>query len=219
MQVAVYAQEVCRHPSVFEQSVENVDSTGTVLPPRRRRLPLRTVEHSGSFGTKVACPDCKAGAFIVGQYTNRPGKEWHAWVHDVYPAPRIIEVPEELPYEIPGTLERSFSLYWRDPQSCAAALRTALERVADHLGAPKQRGNGWRLGLSDRLKAIKDDHPSFFLVADAIKNMGNNGAHGDPVTRIKLLDAYELLEEALRRLIADRRSAALLSDLKSNGSP
>jgi hypothetical protein len=128
-----------------------------------------------------------------------------------------MDIPDKLiPESISGALHRSFSLYWRDPQSCAVAIRTAIEGIAEHLGQPAIY-KGKFVSLERRLSNLDAQHSDTVEAGKAIKDIGNDGAHGDEVDREKLLTAYELLEIELRRLYNNDslRRQELITRLKS----
>jgi hypothetical protein len=72
------------------------------------------------------------------------------------------------------------------------------------------------VALGTRLKRLKASHPDIVEAAEAIKDVGNVGAHGDTVEQAKLLACYELLEIELRALFnsdASRRRS-LIDDIR-----
>jgi hypothetical protein len=188
------------------------------------------IEHwddNGVFSMTLHCSnsDCHQGVAVLGDYScnlvdddyQRMAIDTNYRVRDVHPAILLIDIPNKLvPEPIAGALHRSFSLYWRDPQSCAVAIRTAIERIAEHLGQ-SARQNGRFIGLERRLSNLDGKHTDLVEAAKAIKDIGNDGAHGDEVDRDKLLTAYELLEIELRLLFNDDslRREALIKRLKS----
>jgi hypothetical protein len=188
------------------------------------------IEHSddrGVFSTTLHCSNsaCHQGVAILGDYSchlidndyRQMAVDTIYRVRDIHPAILLIDFSDKLtPEPIAGALHRSFSLYWRDPQSCAVAIRTAIEGIAGRLGqAAKQ--NGKFVSLEKRLSNLNAQHTDAVEAAKAIKDIGNDGAHGDEVDRDKLLNAYELLEIELRSLFNDDliRRQELITRLKS----
>jgi hypothetical protein len=53
------------------------------------------------------------------------------------------------------------------------------------------------------LNVLKPQHPELVEAADVLREVGNQGAHGDAVDRDRLLAAYELFEIELRKLFTD----------------
>jgi hypothetical protein len=127
-------------------------------------------------------------------------------VRDIYPAIHLIDISTNVTKPIAEALKRSFGLYWRDPQACAGAIRTAISGACEHLGqAAKQNGKVVQLGI--RLRKLSGTHPNLVQAFDVIRDaVGNAGAHGETVDRDKLLTTYELLEIELRSLFSDDSS-------------
>lgn len=167
----------------------------------------------GVFSVTLVCsnPRCRQGVAVIGDYATHlvdgdfrnPQIERTYEVRDIHPAILLIDIPATLtPKPIAGALQRSFALYWRDPQACAVTIRTAIEGIAEHLGQPSKK-NGKFVSLETRLNNLDKKHAPIVEAAKAIKDIGNDGAHGDTVERDKLLTAYELLEIDLRQIFND----------------
>jgi hypothetical protein len=105
-------------------------------------------------------------------------------VRGIHPAILLIDIPEKItPEPIAGALLRSFSLYWSDPQSCAVAIRTAIEGIAAHLGQPA-RQNGKFISLERRLSKLTAQHADTVEAAKVIKDIANSGAQEMKLTGI-----------------------------------
>ncbi len=181
----------------------------------------------GVFSASLVCsnPSCRQGVAVLGDYSTslvdgdarRFEIERTYVVRDIHPAILLIDIPATLtPKPIAGALQRSFALFWRDPQACAVTVRTAIEGIADHLGQPSKQ-NGRFVSLEIRLNNLDPKHAHIVEAAKAIKDIGNDGAHGDKVDPLKLLSAYELLEIDLREIFNDDavRRQALITKLRS----
>jgi len=185
----------------------------------------------GVFSATLRCSSyqCQQGIAVIGDYStnlvsSHPSYEIERKyeIRDIHPAILLIDVPNATPGPIKAALSSSFSLYWRDPQACAARLRTAVEGVVDHLGPPRKARSKF-ISLGTRLNNLKFQHPELFEAADVLRHVGNDGAHGDAIDRDRLLASYELFEIELRQLFADdaSRRRALITKLrpqKSDGS-
>ena len=57
------------------------------------------------------------------------------------PMPDLFDLPTGCPDPVRVELRGAFSLFWAHRASCAGRIRVALERLMDHLGAPKKRKN------------------------------------------------------------------------------
>jgi Domain of unknown function (DUF4145) len=165
---------------------------------------------SGVFSATLRCSSyqCQQGVAVIGDYsTNLISTDpWEVErkhdIRDIHPALLLIDMPEATPSRIKKVLNRSFPLYWRDPEACAGKLRTALERIVDHVSPPKKPG-GKSIPLGVRMNNLKASHPELFEAFDVLRAMGNDGAHGDAIDRDRLLSAYELFEIELRQLFTD----------------
>jgi hypothetical protein len=193
---------------VFDrQNLRRWPSKGTVYGVEEGYL-LRGDE-AGVFSALMKCSDyvCNQGVAVLGNYSihivgGNYNTEITFTVCDIYLSFALIDMPGAVTEQIRDALQRSFGLYWRDPQSCAAALRTAIEGIADKLGQPaKQKGKF--VPLAKRLGRIQASHSDLVDAAEAIKDFGNEGAHGGNVLQSKLLYAFELLEIELRRIFND----------------
>jgi hypothetical protein len=180
-------------------------------------------DENGVFSTLLKCSNytCNQGIAVLGDYSSdiidaSYNTETSYTIRDVYPPIALINIPAGATEPIKRALQRSFGLYWRDPQSCATTLRTAIEGIADAVGHPA-RQNGRFVNLGTRLKRMKATHPELVGAAEAIKDVGNVGAHGDAVDQTKLLVALELLEIELRQLFNDdpARRQELVKELKT----
>ena len=177
----------------------------------------------GVFSATLQCTNisCKQGVAVFGDYAcHELGYPEMAYEHryhvrGIHPALQLIDIPSSTATPIGAALRRSFGLFWCDAQSCATAIRVAIEGIAEHLGQPRENG-GKRLSLASRLSKLKTTHPDIAEAASLIKDVGNEGAHGDVVDQEKLLTCYELLEIELRTLFNDRqlRRQALMDTLR-----
>jgi Domain of unknown function (DUF4145) len=177
----------------------------------------------GVFSATLKCSarTCRQGVAVLGDYSSYELAEPQmAYAHRYsvrafHPAIKIIDIQPGTPEPISDALVRSFGLFWSDHQACAGALRVAIEGIAEHLGEPRVVA-GRFVPLGSRLRRLKTSHPDVVEAARAIKDVGNDGAHGDNVEQAKLLACYELLEIELRALFntdaARRRS--LINDIR-----
>jgi hypothetical protein len=132
----------------------------------------------------------------------------------MYPAPRIIVLPEAIPHEVRQELELAFQLFWADYGSCATRIRTSVERLMDHFKVvkmrvvkdPKKPGQPGKLrpyDLSARIDkfisatgdVVHKDH------LHTLRVVGNVGTHKSGVSREEVLQAFEVYEHALAELV------------------
>jgi hypothetical protein len=177
----------------------------------------------GVFSATLKCSNrsCKQGVAVLGDYLSREldypqmAYEHQYAVLGVHPALLLIDVPPATPGPIADALLRSFGLFWADAQACAGAIRVAIEGIAEHLGEPPEVA-GKFVSLGRRLKKLAAKHPDVVEATNAIKDIGNDGAHGKDIDRDKLLSCYELLEIELRTLFGDdpSRRRTLIDSLR-----
>jgi Domain of unknown function (DUF4145) len=178
----------------------------------------------GAFSVTTKCSNqrCRQGVAVLGDYSayelSEPTMAFDIryTVRGIYPALLLINLPTATPATISTALKRSFGLFWSDEQACAGAIRVAIEGIVEHLGEPRS-AQGKFAPLGARLARLRGSHPDVVEAADAIKTVGNDGAHGDAVDQEKLLSCYELLEIELRTMINDDapRRQELLKKLRN----
>lgn len=165
----------------------------------------------GVFSAMLICAstDCRNGVAISGNYSNTTPdgvymKIGHGiqcrivrkyYIRAMYPAVRLINLPEGLADSIASAVARSFPLYWSDPAACATAIRIAIEETANHIQPRRLGPNGRSVNLAAHLKDLRATHANLAEAFTRIRaTVGNSGAHGDRVERSSLLAAYGLLE-------------------------
>jgi hypothetical protein len=117
----------------------------------------------------------------------------------IFPAPYIIELPQEVPDAVRRELEEAFGLFWADLNACANRLRTSLERGLDEAGVKKFNKTGKRvsLPLAHRIQLFEKEHGADLSeIFTALRHVGNLGTHAN-VSRTALLTAFTLYEHAL----------------------
>lgn len=121
-----------------------------------------------------------------------------------YPAPHIIDIPESCPKEVKEPIERSFTLYWVDLNSCANKIRIALEALMDYNGIPGSGTAGKFVSLDSRLKEYSNSNPKIGQFLNALKWIGNASSHNTGIDKDTVLVAYELLEYSLELAFPDK---------------
>lgn len=121
-----------------------------------------------------------------------------------FPPLRLIQLPnsEKISDELKRLIGKAFELYWCDTDACATRIRAAIEILLDGLGVQKNYTNGDKMPLQKRITKISNDvSPEVKEFLEAIKWMGNAGAHGlDCIYREQVLDAFEMLEHCLKEI-------------------
>lgn len=120
------------------------------------------------------------------------------------PPPRIIDIPLSCPKEVKDPIERSFTLYWVDLNSCANKIRIALESLMDHCGIPGTNAKGKFITLDTRLKEYSKSNKKIGQFLDALRLIGNASSHNTGITKDTVIAAYELLEYVLELTFPDK---------------
>ena len=179
-----------------------------------------------TFIAWVRCPDtkCAQEVAVVGfggpeqiHDPDDPG----GW-EDVFtplfatPMPDIFALPPKCPASVATELRASFRLFWSDPSASANRLRSAIERLLDHLGVKarerdKARKQIVQLSLHRRIVEFQAKEQELGKQLLALKWLGNTGSHSASVAVNDLLDAFEIAEHCLVEVLTQRskRIAAL----------
>ena len=128
----------------------------------------------------------------------------------VSPAPPLIAMSNDYPQAVTSELRRAFIASWDDFSSAGNHLRSAVERLLDHLKEPKttmgKLGKREHLFLHSRIVGLarRDKGLSDSLLA--VKWLGNAGSHADELTRNDIFDALDILDIILDDLFVRHRS-------------
>ena len=149
---------------------------------------------------------------VAPDYDEDRGVEWYDYFSPLqcHPMPDIIHIPTKCSENVLIELRAAFSLFWGYSEACAGRIRVALEYLMNHLGVPKRKkgkgGKFYDLTLHGRLDYFANKNPVIGTQLMALKWLGNAGSHDGAVSKIDLLDAFEILEHALAEIV-DQRSA------------
>jgi hypothetical protein len=161
----------------------------------------------------IVCDDCSLKISVLGYahavdqgrhpvnaaYLRKAGKVLFPVFFD--PPLQIFSVAESCPREIRIQLDNSFALYWNDRASCANKIRTTIELLLDHQNVPKPTG----ITLHERIQMFKSQNELLGSFLESAKWIGNIGSHGiDSLSKIELLDGFELLHHVLSHLYVDQ---------------
>lgn len=140
--------------------------------------------------------------------------------------PNIIPIPQQCPALVSSELRACFQLFWLDRAAAANRIRAGVERIMDHFQIPNRgrtaKGKFEKLSLHRRLERFEKSDKTIAARLMAIKWLGNTGSHqSDDVTKDDILDALELLEDALVELFEQRtrRLTALTRGLLKRHEP
>jgi hypothetical protein len=183
------------------------------------------------FSAEAECgnPKCSQTYFLIGTGGVEPyfdDEEGQSWGDAYYPKacvpmPPIIEIPNKCPQDVKLDLIKSFEDFWRNPNASANAIRTALDRLMDHLGITKLDKSKKELTLHKRIEIYAAGEPTIGSQLMALKWLGNTGSHGNRTSIDDLLDAYEILEHCLMEVIEmkTQKIAELAAKLNKKHSP
>lgn len=121
-----------------------------------------------------------------------------------HPPLQIIQTPAGTPRELDLAISSSFQLFWLDRAAAASRIRTAVERLLDHLGIPAKTERGGFLSLDTRVDLFSKTDPITAQHLMALKWLGNVGSHTAHVNAADILDAYVVLEYVLAEVIEKR---------------
>lgn len=164
-----------------------------------------------------------------------------------YPNLRLFKLPEEISQEIKKQIDLSFSHFFNDLSSSANRIRTTIEIILDEINAPnyhmplinrsgcpirntscskhtttaKRKKKKFR-NLHQRIENYakkKNKKVGNLLLANKI--IGNEGSHIGLVELEDILDAYEILEEILKRLFikSELKIEALAKEITTLNKP
>lgn len=172
------------------------------------------------FSLRLICDivECGEVAHVMGDTTVAEyyDEEFNGWglvsllrAQAFFPAPPIIEIPNEVPDSVRTEIIKSFELFWVDLSSCANRLRVSVELLLDHFKIPRssidKNGRSTRLDLNARISLFEKSDSEHAPTLTALRMIGNLGSHGDKVNRRPLLDAFEIYEYALAELCGQRK--------------
>ncbi len=128
------------------------------------------------------------------------------------PSLKFFQLPKNIPVVIGHEIYTSFSLFFCDPSSSSNHIRTALENLLTYLKIKRySTSNGKRnfLSLHNRIALLPNKYDHVKDIFFAIKWLGNAGSHSQhTITKDDVLDAYELMEELLVEIFANKRNQA-----------
>lgn len=131
-----------------------------------------------------------------------------------YPAPNIIDLPQNLPAEIRSPLKSAFAVFWSQKQLASNATRQALENLLDLHGVPRSSEKGKRLTFAGRIDRLRSAHPKYAELFELSLPLLNAGSHGEIVSTDTLIDIFEALEIHIS-LVFDSRTTRL-AELQEN---
>jgi len=120
----------------------------------------------------------------------------------------LMDIPEDCPATVRQHLQTSFSLYFCNAGASANAARIGLEVLMDEWAVPKS-DNGKPLTLHWRLQRLPASYAHVQELLLAVKWLGNDGSHGEPLTKVDVNSLYEILEMALHEAYDKKKDQVL----------
>lgn len=124
----------------------------------------------------------------------------------VNPSPLLIPLAENYPEEVCKELLLAFVASWGDFSSAGNHIRTAVERLLDHLGVAKDKsgkdGKPERLFLGARIYILEAHDKKPFSYLKAVKWIGNQASHTDELMRDDIFDALDIIDAILNYLFS-----------------
>lgn len=143
-------------------------------------------------------------------------------IQAVFPAAPLFRISDNVPKKVKEQLEIAFRMYWTDVSACIGRLRTAVERLLDHQGVPKEKlqkkganaGKMRRMDLHERIESFTSGSAHKDQL-QGLRNIGNLGTHGaDDVDDNDLFDAIDVLEFVLSGIYDSKTINAKAAKLK-----
>ena len=127
-----------------------------------------------------------------------------------FPAPPMIDLPEQASSRVISEIKSAFALFWMDVGSAGNRLRTSLEYVLDDLKVPRENmsedSKPVYLNLNGRINLIAETVPEQAKTFHALRMVGNLGSHTAQLSTEAFLDALELYEDAMSELYGKRKN-------------
>jgi hypothetical protein len=144
--------------------------------------------------------------YVDGDGEEQMGEEVYFYPKSMTPGPMVISIPAKTPKSVQTELKKAFSVIWTDRGSAVNKLRVAIEEMLVGFGIDKETAEGMFIPLAqrlDRFQAMQIGHHDTLL---ALKDLGNTGSHETMMPLKDLLDAFDILEDALEDIYGGRQA-------------
>ena len=120
----------------------------------------------------------------------------------ILPGPPLIALTNDIPKPTRKALCDSFNLFWLDKEACANRLRLALELILKDWGFPATGSDGKFISLHHRIENWHALYGTKTIATSlmALKWLGNSATHEYGLSRDRLLDAFDIFAQLLRKL-------------------
>jgi DNA-binding ferritin-like protein (Dps family) len=138
---------------------------------------------------------------------------------------KMFPLSKETSEEVIEEINKSFSLFFADPDSAANHIRISIEHLLTHLKIKRYiTNNGKRnyLALHKRIELLPKKYDHIRDLFFAIKWLGNAGSHSTKSTTLDdVLDSYELMEELLAEIFINKskKVASLANKINKKKGP
>lgn len=153
------------------------------------------------------------GGVVHGGYYDAIEDQYHDDFYDEFtplffnPPLEIFKLKDIYPKDIKEEIQNSFIHLWNDLSSCANSIRSSLEILLNENKIKKyniKSGKRNRLNLHQRIEEFKKKNPEVGEYLLAIKWIGNVGSHPGNLSKLDILETYELLEHSLDKLYENK---------------
>ena len=170
-----------------------------------------------------SCGDnvCFSGRAEIYKKTSQEGPDHPARLYPEYFSPSlpVFTLSDQYPEDVRKLLLRSFSLLFTDPPSAANIVRRAIELLLDNLEIAKVNSKGKKVNLYNRISFFEESHPELKGILHAIRFVGNEGSHSGGVSKIDLIDSYEIVDYVLDELFLRSKTRSRVRNLSEKMTP
>ena len=127
-------------------------------------------------------------------------------INSFSPSPDLFLIPDATPEKTSELIKESFTLYWIDIPSAANKLRSSIDKLMDDQKISKINKKGYTISLHDRIDLWTQKNPEHKELEELfriIKKIGNDGSHGDNVTKLHYLQCLKIYSVILQKLFAE----------------
>lgn len=129
-----------------------------------------------------------------------------------YPTIHLFDLSKHIPKAISDEVIKSFSLFFNDLSSSANKLRLVLELVMNNLNIPMINNKGKSIDLHNRILLFGKIDSDMSEKLLATKIVGNSGSHVGHIEKSDIIDAFEIIEDALYELYVRKQKSIELKN-------
>lgn len=131
------------------------------------------------------------------------------------PPLQIFDCPSMTPETVRQQVMASFAVFFSDASSSANRVRSAVEFLLTSLKVPKKvktkKGKFQTLTLHGRIERLGAKYANIKDLLLAVKWIGNTGSHATEISRVAVMDAYDMLEHCLDLLYGEKKDLMILA--------